>query len=94
MFSFFNRKYRGPFYPGTWIKRTWITSALGGGELAASHPLPPKGKRCQYPLSRRLGGSQSQSEHFGEEKNVWSLLGIKLCFLDIVLYVPFKTYYL
>jgi len=26
-----------------------------------------------YPLSRRLNGPQSLSEHFGEEKNLFSL---------------------
>jgi hypothetical protein len=32
-------------------------------------PFYPQGKSTRYPLNRRLGGSQSQSGHGGEEKN-------------------------
>jgi len=35
----------------------------------------PWGKRPQYPLDRRLGGLQSQSEHGGEEKRSPRLAG-------------------
>jgi hypothetical protein len=31
-------------------------------------PLYPQGKSHRYPLDRRLGGPQSRSERFGEEK--------------------------
>jgi hypothetical protein len=31
-------------------------------------PLYPRGKSPRYPLDRRLGGPQSRSERFGEEK--------------------------
>jgi hypothetical protein len=34
-------------------------------------PLYPRGKRPGYPLDRRLGGPQSRSGRFGEEKNSW-----------------------
>jgi len=32
----------------------------------------------QHPLNRRLGGPKSWSGHFGEKKNLLSLLGFKL----------------
>jgi hypothetical protein len=31
-------------------------------------PLDPRGKSPRYPLDRRLGGPQSRSGRFGEEK--------------------------
>jgi hypothetical protein len=40
-------------------------------------PLYPQEKSSCYPLDRRLGGPQSQSEHDGEEKNTHPLLGFK-----------------
>ena len=45
--------------------RSFSTSVLGGSEWSASQPgrfIPSK--EPQYPLSRRLNGSQSQSENF------------------------------
>jgi hypothetical protein len=46
-------------------------SALDGtsGQLHTS-PALPRGKSPRYPLNRRLGGPQSRSERFGEEKNL------------------------
>jgi hypothetical protein len=32
--------------------------------------VAPQGKKTQYPLIMRLGGPQSQSAHFGGEKNL------------------------
>jgi hypothetical protein len=50
--------------------QVFLTSALVGDELSASHPLPlyPRGKSLRYPLDRRLSGSQSRSRRCGEEK--------------------------
>jgi hypothetical protein len=48
----------------------FLTSALAeGGQLHAPAALP-RGKSPRYPLDRRLGGAQSQSGRFGEEKNL------------------------
>jgi hypothetical protein len=49
---------------------------------------PPQGKILQYPLSRRLGESQSQSQHSGEEKDVWSLL----CCVYHLKHIVFRNY--
>jgi hypothetical protein len=38
------------------------------GQFHAPAALAP-GKEPQYPLDRRLGGSQNRSERVGEEKN-------------------------
>jgi hypothetical protein len=59
-------------------------------------PLYPQGKSPQYPLHRRLGGSQGRFGCYGEHKNLLHLLGIelqssspksytklKLCFLKV-----------
>jgi hypothetical protein len=50
----------------------FLISALDGGEWSASHPgrFTSGGNQPRYPLDRRLGGPQSQSEHYGEEKNL------------------------
>jgi len=47
-----------------------------------SQPLYPRGKSSLFPLHRRLGGSQSLSEHYGEGKNFLLLPGIKPTFLS------------
>jgi hypothetical protein len=49
---------------------SFLTSALDGGEWSTSRlgRFTP-GKECQYPSSRRLGGSQGRSGQFTEEKN-------------------------
>jgi hypothetical protein len=45
---------------------SFTTSALDGGEWSASwQRFTPQGKDLQYPLDRRLGGSQSWSGHRG-----------------------------
>jgi hypothetical protein len=48
----------------------------GDHQLPAQTPLC-SGKEPQIPTNRRLGGPQGQSEHFGEEKNLLPLRGIK-----------------
>ena len=40
-------------------------------------------KEPWYPPNRRLGGSQSQSEHFEEEKNLLPLPGLKLWIIQL-----------
>jgi hypothetical protein len=50
------------------------------GQLNALAALPPKRKH-RYTLKRRLGGPQSQSEHFGEEKNLFPLPALTLILL-------------
>jgi hypothetical protein len=48
-------------------EREYNSPALGRGEWSASHPgraLPPR-MEPRYPLDRRVGGSQSCSEHRG-----------------------------
>jgi hypothetical protein len=39
--------------------------------------LYPREKSHRYQLDKRLGGSQTQSGHCGEEKNLLPLLGIE-----------------
>jgi hypothetical protein len=46
------------------------------GQLHVSAALPLE-QSPQYPLDKRLGGPQSQSGFYGEEKALLSLLGIK-----------------
>jgi hypothetical protein len=55
---------------------SFLTSALSGSEWLTSCPgyFTP-GKECRYPLNRRLGGPQSQSGCFEEEKNLLPVLG-------------------
>jgi len=57
----------------------FLTSVLDGDVWLASCLCtfnPKKEHRC--PLNRRLGGFQSWSRHFREEKNLMPLLGFKL----------------
>jgi hypothetical protein len=51
-----------------------LTSALDGGEQSTSCPssFTPRGKSLQHPLGRKLGGPQSWSGCYGEEKNLTS----------------------
>jgi hypothetical protein len=52
--------------------------ALNRGEWLTSHPGHFNlGKEAQYPLNRRLGASQSQYGHLGEEKTLLPLAGFK-----------------
>jgi len=55
---------------------SFLTSLVDGGECStsASAALPPWGGE-QCPLNRRLGGPQSQSGYFGEDKNILILPG-------------------
>jgi hypothetical protein len=47
------------------IKCIWLVSF-------SPRPLYPRGNWTRYPLDRRLGGPQSRSGHYGEEKNPYS----------------------
>jgi hypothetical protein len=75
--------YEGNVVPVlNWLSTTpWrrIGSALVGGEWSTSHPgcFTRQGKSPRYPLDRRLGGPQSQSGRFGEEK-ILGLPGLEL----------------
>jgi hypothetical protein len=51
------------------IAPPFLISALDGGEWSAA-ALPPGERAPLFPLDRRLGGPQSQSELYGEEKNL------------------------
>jgi hypothetical protein len=57
----------------------FLTSALEGGEWSASCPgrFNPGGKKHRYQLDRRLGGPHSRPGHYGQEKNLLPLPGIK-----------------
>jgi hypothetical protein len=46
------------------------------GYITPGHFTPEE--ESQYPLNRRLGGPQSRSGHFVEEKNPLALLGYEL----------------
>jgi hypothetical protein len=54
------------------IAPPFLTSALDGDEWSASRPgrFTLRGNCPRYPLDRRLGGPQSRSGHYGEEKNL------------------------
>jgi hypothetical protein len=71
-----------PHHKDVWVsggKAPILTSAIDGGEWSASPPrqLYSWGMSPRYPLDRRLGGPQSRSERYGEEKNLFPLLGIE-----------------
>jgi hypothetical protein len=63
----------------TSIAPPFMTPALDGGKLSASrhNRFTPRGKGPQYPMYRRLGGSQSRSRRYGGEKNLLPLPRIK-----------------
>jgi len=47
---------------------SFLTSALDGGELSASHPsYSVPGVKVQYPFNRRLGGPKNWSGCFGDK---------------------------
>jgi hypothetical protein len=60
------------------IAPPFLTSALDGGEWLASRPCP---FTPQYILDRRLGGPESRSGRYGEEKNLLFVPGIEIQFL-------------
>jgi hypothetical protein len=66
-----DKVHRGtaPCIPNFRIGWRWVVSFM-------SQPLYPWGKIPWYPLDRKLGASQSQSGHCGEEKNLLALPGI------------------
>jgi hypothetical protein len=47
-----------------------------------------------YPLNRRLGGPQRRYAHFGEEKNILSLLGFEPCTMQPVEQSFYPSFYL
>lgn len=50
---------------------SFLTSGLDGGKWSASHPgCLTHRKEQQYPLNRRLSGSQSQSSDLGEGRDL------------------------
>jgi hypothetical protein len=50
---------------------TRLTSVLDAGERSTSRADHlTAGKEPRYPLKRRVGGPQSRSQHFGEDKNL------------------------
>jgi hypothetical protein len=54
------------------IAPSLLTSAVDGGEWSASRPgcFTPKEIALRYLLYRRLGGPQSRSGRYGEDKNI------------------------
>jgi len=46
--------------------------------MEVSGQLHSQGKSPWYPLDRRLGGSQTQSGHGGEEENSQALPGLEI----------------
>jgi hypothetical protein len=56
-----------------------LISVLGGDGWLTSRPgrFTP-GKERLYPLSRKLGGSQSRPRRLGEETNFWSIKGFEV----------------
>jgi hypothetical protein len=66
-------------YVGSGVITAFIFNlVLGWGEWSNLHlTVLLLEKKSWYPLNRRLGGSQSQSEQFGEEKVFCPLLGFE-----------------
>jgi hypothetical protein len=59
-----------------WQLHSFLASALDEGEWSASHSgCFTTMKESWYSLNRQLGGPQSRSGHFWEEKNLWRLMG-------------------
>jgi len=57
--------------------RTFLTWTVNRNEWSTSRPGHfTSGKEPQYPLNERLGGPQSLSGRFGEEKNPFARAGI------------------
>ena len=70
--------------------RTFLTWTVNRDEWSTSRPGHfTLGKELQYPLNERLGGSQSLSGRFGEEKNPFARAGIP--FLDRAAYSLLTT---
>jgi hypothetical protein len=49
-------------------------------EVSGQHHTPaalPHRKKTQYPLNKKLGGPQVGLDRFGEDKNLFPLLGFK-----------------
>jgi hypothetical protein len=62
----------------------WLTSL--SGHLTSE-------KQYQYPLNRRLGGPQSQSKHFGDDKNLLPLMEFEPWTVQPVLQSLYLLYY-
>jgi hypothetical protein len=57
---------------------SFLTAAVDGGQRSASpSDLVTPGNEPRYPLSRMLGGQQSRSGRYGEEKNIFPLPGFE-----------------
>ena len=55
--------------------------------ICGQHHAPvvvPPGKKHRYPFNTRLGGPQSRSERFGEDKNLVSLPGFEPRIIQLV----------
>jgi hypothetical protein len=61
-----------------WRYSSNLTLTLIGDECSSLilRPLCLQGKKPQFPLERRLNGSQSRSERSGEEKTFFLLPGM------------------
>jgi hypothetical protein len=61
------------------------TSALDGDQWSASRTgcFNARETAPRYPLARRLGGSQSRSGRYGEEKHFFPLSGIEPRLTDL-----------
>jgi hypothetical protein len=44
----------------------------------------PQGNNFLYPMNRKQGGPESQSQHFGEDKNILPLIGIETKTIKLV----------
>jgi len=68
----------GPNLGSTWCKGTApliLNAMLDGDEWLTSLPGQlTGGKQPEYPLNGRLGGPQSQSKHFGDDKILLPLM--------------------
>jgi hypothetical protein len=76
-----------------WL-HSFLTLALHVAEWSTSHPqyfTPAREPR--YPLNKRLGGPQSQSECYGAEKNLLFLLGSEALIIQPVAFQHYWLYY-
>jgi hypothetical protein len=64
----------------------WLTSLSG-------HLTSGKQYEYQYPLNGRLGGPNSQSKHFGNDKNLFPLMEFELWTVQPVLQSLYLLYY-
>jgi hypothetical protein len=69
---------------------TFLTSALDGGDRAASHPShePPANRKPDTPLYMRLGESQNRPGFRGEQEDLGIVLGTEHKFLRCLDHTP------